>query len=398
MSPRESVASRKRRGRPPRRRQPEKENETDDLDKQTVNMSDTDTDEEMMRLRKRGRPRTRGRASEEMIKRVKEDTPEVSEVETGDGGESELDEAGEKKVDKNGHLLQGRKYRVSSFTLPLRGDRLFMLAMDPAKVLGYRDSYLFFHRNPRLERVRITEDEKRYLVKERLLVTWFRNRDVAVVTARSVFKCFGSKIIKDGKKYKDDYFETKAREEANQEMDIESEEQVSDQKETGRRSLLSKQSVAVESYKTVQPINGATWLHHAALAVRGFNAQLYERRVEKPAFFDIHTNTRQLPAATQPKKCIFKPVNEDEMLDSSLEFNSSPESPLRGFGQYLLENDPTSTVALGLLSEEARQEVEKIMNDMRSALCVESHISQTKPTTNYPIAITEGQHQTEFPV
>ncbi|KAI9010358.1 chromatin remodelling complex Rsc7/Swp82 subunit-domain-containing protein [Phycomyces nitens] len=358
-------------------------------------MSETDTDEEQMRLRKRGRPRTRGRASEEM-KQAKEDTPEVSEVEVGEAGESEHDDAGEKKVDKNGVLLQGRKYRVSTFTLPLRGDRLFMLAMDPAKVLGYRDSYLFFHRNPQLERVRISEEEKKYLVKERLLVTWFRNRDVAVVTARSVFKCFGSRIVKNGKRYKDDYFESKAREEGNQEMDVDTEEEDSD-KEIGRRSLLSKQSLAVESYKTAQPVNSATWMHHAALAVRGFNAQLYERRVEKPVFFDIHTNTRQLPSATQPKKCIFEPIEDDSMLDSTVEFSSSSNTPLRGFGQHLLEKDPAVTVALDHLAPEAKQEVEKIMKEMRSALCREPNIIDS-PSSQYPIAITEGQHQTEFPI
>src|SRR5262245_40685965 len=53
-----------------------------------------------------------------------------------------VDEFGEKKVLPTGHLLGGREYRCRTFHVPARGDKLFMLATECARVLGYRDSYL----------------------------------------------------------------------------------------------------------------------------------------------------------------------------------------------------------------------------------------------------------------
>jgi hypothetical protein len=69
----------------------------------------------------------------------------------GPGGDEylprEIDETGEKRVMPNGQLLEGRKYRCRTFLVPNRGDKLFMLATECARVLGYRDSYLLFNKN-----------------------------------------------------------------------------------------------------------------------------------------------------------------------------------------------------------------------------------------------------------
>jgi hypothetical protein len=48
----------------------------------------------------------------------------------------EYDDAGEKKVTANGQLLDGREYRCRTFFVPNRGDKLFMLATECARVLG----------------------------------------------------------------------------------------------------------------------------------------------------------------------------------------------------------------------------------------------------------------------
>jgi hypothetical protein len=57
---------------------------------------------------------------------------------------SKFDEAGEMKVDGLGYPQCGRQYRCRTFTVPGRGDKLFMLATECAKMLTYRDSYLLF--------------------------------------------------------------------------------------------------------------------------------------------------------------------------------------------------------------------------------------------------------------
>lgn len=47
----------------------------------------------------------------------------------------EIDLDGEEKVEPNGALQGGRKYRCRTFLVPNRGDKLFMLATECAKVL-----------------------------------------------------------------------------------------------------------------------------------------------------------------------------------------------------------------------------------------------------------------------
>ena len=59
----------------------------------------------------------------------------------------EFDDQGEKKVAANGAPLGGREYRCKTFFVQGRGERLFMLATECARVLGYRDSYLLFNKN-----------------------------------------------------------------------------------------------------------------------------------------------------------------------------------------------------------------------------------------------------------
>ncbi|KAG0188635.1 hypothetical protein DFQ28_004572 [Apophysomyces sp. BC1034] len=288
--------------------------------------------------------------------------------------QSEIDDRGEKKVDRDGHLLGGREYKVNTFTLPKRGNRLLMFAMDPAKMLGYRDSYLFFQRNPQLVRVRIEEDEKQWLVQQGLLVTWFRNRDVAIVTARSVFKCFGARIIKKGRKGRDDYFENEIDYDELHEYDAD---------------LSDADALTFES-KT-SPFEGAsdmTWMHRAALAVRGFNVKLRERRTEKSSFYDIHTNVKQLPTATQPTVCTFEPAKEDA---TTVTFEI-PAPCLRGVGRELLDGTYDTTTALDALPTEIRQMALPVVESEAAPFWDPGDNDQ------YPISLLDGQYQGAFPM
>ncbi|KAI7867656.1 chromatin remodelling complex Rsc7/Swp82 subunit-domain-containing protein [Spinellus fusiger] len=248
--------------------------------------------------------------------------------------------------------------------------------MDPAKVLGYRDSYLFFHKNPRLKRVRITEEEKAWLVQQNMLVSWFKNRDVAVVTARSVFKYFGSKIIKKGKQHKDDYFENeKDKESAAEEAFV-------------PRKPLIADTVISDLYSTQTPVDQATWMHHTALAVRGFNAQLYARRADKPTFYDIHTNTFQVPCASQPTYCHFQPTTGE--TDIEFECFSVNQPRLQGCGIDLLEGSYDLQSALDTLSPEQSKAA------MHRLKCLQPALEETSDA--YPIALAEGQFQGSFPI
>ncbi|KAF2264532.1 hypothetical protein CC78DRAFT_229044 [Lojkania enalia] len=123
----------------------------------------------------------------------------------------ETDEAGERKVTQTGHPLDGREYRCRTFYVPNRGDKLFMLATECARVLGYRDSYLLFNKNRSLYKIIATQAEKDDLIHQEILPYSYRSRQIAIVTARSMFRQFGSRIIVNGRRVRDDYWESKAR-------------------------------------------------------------------------------------------------------------------------------------------------------------------------------------------
>ena len=123
----------------------------------------------------------------------------------------EMDPDGETKVSKDGYPLEGRKYRCRTFQVPNRGEKLFMLATECARVLGYRDSYLLFNKNRSLYKIIANQTEKDNLIHQEILPYSYRSRQIAIVTARSMFRQFGSRLIDNGRRVRDDYWEAKAK-------------------------------------------------------------------------------------------------------------------------------------------------------------------------------------------
>jgi chromatin structure-remodeling complex protein RSC7 len=121
------------------------------------------------------------------------------------------DPEGETKVDKLGHLQGDREYRCRTFTVLGRGERLYMLSTEPARCVGFRDSYLFFTKHKRLYKIIIDEDEKRDMIDRELIPHSYKGRAIGIVTARSVFREFGAQIIVGGKRIIDDYEVAKAK-------------------------------------------------------------------------------------------------------------------------------------------------------------------------------------------
>jgi chromatin structure-remodeling complex protein RSC7 len=122
------------------------------------------------------------------------------------------DPEGEEKVDKVGNLLGDRDYRVRVFKIKGRGDRLYMLSTEPARCCGFRDSYLFFTKHMKLYKVIISDSEKMDLIQREIIPHSYKGRSIGVVTARSVFREFGSRIVIGGKKVIDDYYVAAAKE------------------------------------------------------------------------------------------------------------------------------------------------------------------------------------------
>lgn len=122
----------------------------------------------------------------------------------------EIDNDGEHKASKDGYPQGGRKYKCRTFQVPNRGEKLFMLATECARVLGYRDSYLLFNKNRSLYKIIANQQEKDNLIQQEILPYSYRSRQIAIVTARSMFRQFGSRLIEGGRRVRDDYWEAKA--------------------------------------------------------------------------------------------------------------------------------------------------------------------------------------------
>lgn len=132
----------------------------------------------------------------------------------------EFDEAGETKVDAMGYPQGGREYKCRTFRVPHRGTKLFMLATECARVLNYRDSYLLFNKNRSLHKIIASQVEKDDLIQQDILPYSYRSRQIAIVSARSMFRQFGSRVIMNGRRVRDDYWESKARKQGFTEEDL----------------------------------------------------------------------------------------------------------------------------------------------------------------------------------
>lgn len=212
--PAEPVIRRKRLGRPPKNKPP-------DWDLGVV-VSERDSD---ATPRRRGRGGWRGRGG----KRGAQPAQKLQQAIDKEGTVVDIvndecvlpeDPEGETKVDKLGNLMGGRDYRCRTFVVQGRGDRLYMLSTEPARCVGFRDSYLFFTKHLKLHKIIVDDDEKRDMIEREIIPHSYKGRAIGIVTARSVFREFGARIIIGGRRIIDDYDVAKAREEGAVEGEI----------------------------------------------------------------------------------------------------------------------------------------------------------------------------------
>ncbi|KAL9598383.1 MAG: hypothetical protein Q9219_004545 [cf. Caloplaca sp. 3 TL-2023] len=230
------------------------------------------------------------------------------------------DPEGERKVNRNGTLLDGREYKVRVFTISGKNDRLYMLSTEPARCIGFRDSYLFFQKHKTLCKIILTEEEKRDLIQRALIPHSYKGRAIGVVTARSVFREFGAKIIIGGKKVVDDYQAAAARargdiegELANPEDKLPGEGDAYDKNRfvawhgassvyhTGGPSVPLPNGRVIEGKKRKVIVTGSNWmLEHAREASRFNTSITLNRRQNLAGVYDLHTNALQYSKIMQP--------------------------------------------------------------------------------------------------
>ncbi|KAB5532707.1 chromatin remodelling complex Rsc7/Swp82 subunit-domain-containing protein [Coniochaeta sp. 2T2.1] len=310
--PPEPVIRRRRLGRPPKNRPP-------DWDQLPLEPRDPDAPPRRGRGRGGWRGRGRGRGAKHgtptrqivdkdgSVLAIKDDEVELPE-----------DPEGETKVDKMGRLQGGREYRCRTFTVQGRGERLYMLSTEPARCVGFRDSYLFFAKHKRLFKIIVDDEEKKDMIEREIIPHSYKGRAIGIVTARSVFREFGALIVVGGKRIVDDYAVAKAREEGVTEGEL---ADPNDQYEPdkpynknqyvawhGASSVYHNQGPAAPLQDVKGPakkrkvaVNDVNWQLEHAREASNFNSSLSAfRRMNLNGVYNIHTNQMMYPATMQP--------------------------------------------------------------------------------------------------
>jgi chromatin structure-remodeling complex protein RSC7 len=195
------MVRRKRLGRPPKNRPPDWDNMI------SVPASEVDNTP-----RRRGRGGWRGRGGRKPG--VGQAPLKLRQAIDKEGTEADIvddecvlpeDPEGETKVDRNGSLQGDREYRCRTFTVLGRESRLYMLSTEPARCVGFRDSYLFFTKHLKLHKIIVDDEEKRDMIDRDIIPHSYKGRSIGIVTARSVFREFGARIVVGGRRVRDDY-------------------------------------------------------------------------------------------------------------------------------------------------------------------------------------------------
>ncbi|KND90142.1 Chromatin structure-remodeling complex subunit rsc7 [Tolypocladium ophioglossoides CBS 100239] len=306
--PPQPVIRRKRLGRPPKNKPP-------DWDPMVTVTEDTP--------RRRGRGGWRGRGG----RKGGPAAPKAEQVIDAEGTVAEIvndecvlpeDLEGETKVDKQGNLDGGREYRCRTFTVLGRGNRLYMLSTEPARCVGFRDSYLFFTKHRKLYKIIVDDDEKRDMIEREIIPHSYKGRSIGVVTARSVFREFGARIVVGGKRIVDDYGVAQARADGVVEGQLADPDDHFIPGEPYNKNQYVAWHGASAVYHTNVPtvpvpsgkpeykkrkvnVNDQNWMLEHAREASIFNASINAiRKLNNGGVYDIHTNVIQYPAIMQP--------------------------------------------------------------------------------------------------
>ncbi|KAG5518860.1 hypothetical protein PMAC_002391 [Pneumocystis sp. 'macacae'] len=303
----------------------------------------------------------------------------------------EIDPSGEKKVDQFGILADGREYRCRTFTLLGRGSRLYMLSTEPAHAMGYRDPYLFFLRHTSLYNVIINEEEKLDLIERNIIPESYKGRAVGVVTARSIFREFGARIIIKGKWIVDDYWEASSISKGYKYSDIANPDdrvlfEGVEYDKNQHVAWLGASSIyqyhpdfESEIYRKKKKviITDENWMLEHARSASRYNSFLTIQRREKWAFgvYEPHTNTHLRFATSQPTSVKWQSeIGNETSSDSKVVLETLMEiKPISGSCVHLsdIPKDVYKVCSSEILRAiKERQEEEEIYEHRKIGECV----------------------------
>ncbi|RKO90092.1 chromatin remodelling complex Rsc7/Swp82 subunit-domain-containing protein, partial [Blyttiomyces helicus] len=345
--------------------------------------------------KKRGRPAKYPRGPDGLpIKPTKEGEgdadPDAGGPLGGEDIETEWDPKGEMKITKDGVLLGGREFRIRTYVLPRHPTRHYMLTVDISKTLQFRDTYIFFLKNPHIARVTGTEEDKQYLREMGVLPAQLRARALSLATARSIFRNFGFKCIKRGRSVRDDYWVGDREEPPPSPAYVEPDEDDDDEDEAvpnapggagsgigaalgprdaGGPTGLGANWVLVNTNTIPAAITRDDYMFRAATAAAEFNRRLLVNR--QRTFLDVHTNIEQVPGLTQPTHVVVDRLVSAARVPAD-DMSSSPASPV--------------VDGLAVLGRAAAPDG------------VWTPLADDPDAEKYPVAIVNGQYQGVFPI
>lgn len=260
------------------------------------------------KVNRKPRPKKRGRKKLKVI--VMEDGTFDEEgnplqVENDEVVIANEDEAGCSKVDKFGNLTGGREYRIRTFKLSSDDQKLYMVSTEPARLVGFRDSYLLFKNHRALFKKTCTNEEKMDLIDRGILPNSYKSRSVNLVTARSIYREFGAKIIINGKKVIDDFWEARAIENGDVSGEYADPQELFNKNRYGNllEGSAAGGSTPITGKALVNYQSDPTWLYQIATQTNDYNKRLYEQRNGiLNGVKDPFTNLSFYPGNTQPTR------------------------------------------------------------------------------------------------
>lgn len=324
------------------------------------------------------------------------------------------DPEGETKVDKDGILQDGREYRVRTFKLQGCANRLYMLSTEPARCTGFRDSYLFFAKHPTLFKIVVDEEQKKDLISRDLIPHSYKGRSIGVVTAHSVFREFGCKIVVNGKKITDDYkvAERRAAGDVEGELADPTDAVPVPGRTYNRNQYVAWHGATSKAYsnehferlptagkaglpagKRKHHVTATNWmLEHAVSASRYNSALTYARKFTHDGVYDANTNLMCYPSHTQPTHARWERVSSpppgkskkrklDDMNGVAPKLNGDSHLP-----NGIETSSPTPTQQPGDNNQTAPEsKIFKPLTNVltRNFLIVDTHF-ETAPVSSYP--------------
>lgn len=251
------------------------------------------------------------------------------------------DPKGKEKIDELGYLQGDRKFRMKTFKLLGKGDRLYMISTEPARLVGFRDSYLLFKTHRTLFKKVADNDEKIDLIQRGIIPNSYKGRAVNLVTARSIFREFGSRMIENGKKVIDDFWEQRAIDNGDIPGELADPDQLY---KTKLSNVLGDSGIVSTGHATpltATPIvnyqGDPTWMYQIAKQTSEYNKKLYELRTNNmyKGYKDTYTNLTLYPQSTQPTQIKYLKFNNNngKLVYDIVMTNKNIRKPITGLAK-----------------------------------------------------------------